>query len=110
MKDRHRQECVSDRAECAHSKDYRSSGGPNTGHFRNLNTQAPFAPFYLTRKDLTENAMFPSWHGSCSLKQSRKDSGREVQPMSKCGCNSSSGMRIVISTKPTGYLLKCLLM
>jgi hypothetical protein len=40
MKDRHRQECVSDRAECAHTKDCLSSGGPNTGHFRNLDTEA----------------------------------------------------------------------
>ena len=40
IEDRHRKECVRDRAECTHSRDYLSSGGPNTGHFRNLNTEA----------------------------------------------------------------------
>src|SRR5450631_531354 len=36
MKDRHRKECVSDRAECVHSRDYRSSGRSRlTDIFRN---------------------------------------------------------------------------
>jgi hypothetical protein len=40
MKDRRRQECVCDRSECAHSKDYPWSADPNTGHFRNLDAEA----------------------------------------------------------------------
>jgi anti-anti-sigma regulatory factor len=36
-------------------------------------------PFYLTRVDLTENAAFPSWHGSCSSDNQIK-SGRKIMP------------------------------
>ena len=40
----HGQECVRDRAECAHSRDYLSSGDPNTGHFRDLNPESALHP------------------------------------------------------------------
>ena len=61
MKDCHRQECVSDRAECAHSKDYLSSGGPNTGHFRNLNTEAALGSGLPTKTGGRKTVMQDRW-------------------------------------------------